>query len=209
MSGSCINRKINFLTCHIKDCLGVLSGDRLESPGCLNHPAWMSWEQVSPFPLGTSPLPMACLQAGHRLGGSFWQISGPIASWLAFLAFPFSLVAQLVKNLPGTRETWGGSLGWEDPLEKKGKATHSSILAWRFPWTVQSMGSQGVWRHWATFTSLVDFTSRQIVDFCGPLGCSEVAKTWLTAMDLRFTWALACLLSRWVLFFPPQPDLDC
>ena len=46
-----------------------------------------------------------------------------------------SHVAQLVKNLPAMRETWVGSLGWEDPLEK-GKATHSSILAWRIPWTV-------------------------------------------------------------------------
>ena len=46
-----------------------------------------------------------------------------------------SLVAQLVKNLPAMRETWVRSLGWEDPLEK-GKATHSSILAWRISWTV-------------------------------------------------------------------------
>ena len=46
-----------------------------------------------------------------------------------------SLVAQLVKNLPAKQETWVQSLGWEDPLEK-GKATHSSILAWRVPWTV-------------------------------------------------------------------------
>ena len=46
-----------------------------------------------------------------------------------------SLVAQLVKNLPAVQETWVRSLGWEDPLEK-GKATHSSILAWRIPWTV-------------------------------------------------------------------------
>ena len=46
-----------------------------------------------------------------------------------------SLVAQLVKNLPAVWETWVQSLGWEDPLEK-GKATHSSILAWRIPWTV-------------------------------------------------------------------------
>ena len=46
-----------------------------------------------------------------------------------------SLVAQLVKNLPTMQETWVQSLGWEDPLEK-GKATHSSILAWRIPWTV-------------------------------------------------------------------------
>ena len=54
-----------------------------------------------------------------------------------------SLVAQLVKNLPAMQETWIQSLGWEDPLEK-GKATHSSILAWRIPWTVKSTGSQRV-----------------------------------------------------------------
>ena len=46
-----------------------------------------------------------------------------------------SLVAQLVKNPPAMWETWVRSLGWEDPIEK-GKATHSSILAWRIPWTV-------------------------------------------------------------------------
>ena len=45
----------------------------------------------------------------------------------------------MVKNLPAVQETWVPSLGWEDPLEK-GKATHSSILAWRIPWTVQSVG---------------------------------------------------------------------
>ena len=46
-----------------------------------------------------------------------------------------SLVAQLVKNLLAVRETWVQSLGWEDPLGK-GMVTHSSILAWRIPWTV-------------------------------------------------------------------------
>ena len=50
-----------------------------------------------------------------------------------------SLVAQLVKNLPATWEIWLRSLGWEGSLEK-GKATHSSILACRIPWTVYSMG---------------------------------------------------------------------
>jgi len=54
-------------------------------------------------------------------------------------------VAQLVNNLSAVRETWVRSLGWEDPLEK-GKATHSSILAWRIPWTIQSMRLQSV-RH--------------------------------------------------------------
>ena len=46
-----------------------------------------------------------------------------------------SLVAQLVKNLPAMWETLVRFLGWEGPLEK-GKATHSTILVWRIPWTV-------------------------------------------------------------------------
>ena len=50
---------------------------------------------------------------------------------------PDSLVAQEVKNQLAMRETWVQSLGWEDPLEK-GKATPSSIFAWRIPWTIQS-----------------------------------------------------------------------
>ena len=59
-----------------------------------------------------------------------------------------SLVGQMVKNPPTMRETWVPSLGWEDPL-KAGMATHSSILAWRIPWSEEpgrlwSMGSQRV-----------------------------------------------------------------
>ena len=46
-----------------------------------------------------------------------------------------SLVARLVKNLPAMQKTWVQSLGWEDPLEKR-KATHTSVLAWRIPWTL-------------------------------------------------------------------------
>ena len=58
------------------------------------------------------------------------------------------MVAQAVKNLTVMQETWVRSLGREDPLEK-GMATHSSILAWRIPWTeepggLQSMGLQRV-----------------------------------------------------------------
>ena len=49
------------------------------------------------------------------------------------------LVAHLVKNLPAMWETWVRFLGWEDPLEK-GKASHSSILAWRIPWTYSLWG---------------------------------------------------------------------
>ena len=60
------------------------------------------------------------------------------------------LVAQRLKHLPAMRETWVQYLGREDPLEKE-MATHSSILAWKIPWTeepggLQSMGSQRV-RH--------------------------------------------------------------
>ena len=60
-----------------------------------------------------------------------------------------SLVTQTVNNLPAMRETWVQSLGRDDPLEK-GMAAHSSILAWRSPWTeelgrLQSMGSQAPW----------------------------------------------------------------
>ena len=46
----------------------------------------------------------------------------------------YSLVAQMVKNLPEMQETQVQSLGWEDPLEK-GLAAHSTIIAWKIPWT--------------------------------------------------------------------------
>ena len=67
-----------------------------------------------------------------------------------------SLVAQMVNNLPPMQESWVWSLGQEDPLEK-GMATHSSILAWRIPWTeepgrLQSMGSQRVGHDWTVNT---------------------------------------------------------
>ena len=67
-----------------------------------------------------------------------------------------SLVAQLVKNPPAMQETWVPSLGREDPLEK-GRATHSNILAWRIPWTVQSIGSQRVRHDWVTSTFIFTF----------------------------------------------------
>ena len=65
----------------------------------------------------------------------------------SFDQYPWaSLVAQLVKNLSAMQKTCVRSLGWEDPLEKA-TATHSSILAWRSPWTILCMGSQRV-RHY-------------------------------------------------------------
>ena len=80
-----------------------------------------------------------------------WPLSSKLHCLDSILAFNFppffiraSLVAQTVKNLPAKQETWVQSLGWEDALEK-GMATHSSIRAWRIPWTeepgrLQSMG---------------------------------------------------------------------
>ena len=53
------------------------------------------------------------------------------------------LMAQTVRNLPAMREIWVQSLSWEDPLER-GRATHSSILAWRIPWTEEPGGLQSM-----------------------------------------------------------------
>ena len=76
-----------------------------------------------------------------------------------------SLVAQMVKSLPAMQETSVQSLSWEDPLEK-GTATHSSIPAWRIPWTeepseLQSMGLQRVRHDWATNTFQKYFSTFQ------------------------------------------------
>ena len=63
---------------------------------------------------------------------------------------------SVLKSLPAMRESWVRPLGREDPLENE-MGTHSSILAWRIPWTeepgrLQSMGSQGVGHEWVTNT---------------------------------------------------------
>ena len=52
----------------------------------------------------------------------------------------------MVRSLPAMWETWVPSLAWEDALEKE-KATHSSILAWRIPWTEGPSGLYGLWGH--------------------------------------------------------------
>ena len=86
------------------------------------------------FPSGSAGRESACnvgdLGSIPELGRSPGEGKGyPLQdSWV-------SLVAQLVENPPAMWETSVQSLGWEDPLEK-GKATHSSTLAWRIPWTI-------------------------------------------------------------------------
>ena len=74
-----------------------------------------------------------------------------------------SLVAQMVKNLPAVQEIQVRSLGREDPLEKE-MGTHSSILAWRIPWTeepgrLQSTGSQS----WTPWKRLSTYTNEQVL----------------------------------------------
>ena len=81
-------------------------------------------------------------------------------SWKKWILY-ISQVAQRLKHLPAMRETWVQSLGQEDPLEKE-MATHSSILAWRIPWTeepggLQSTGSQRVGHGWVTSLSLSNY----------------------------------------------------
>ena len=100
-------------------------------------------------------------------GFSIWSY---VKTWTSFLANPINTriksviekqvgsPAQSVKNLHAMQEIRVRSLGQEGPLEK-GMATHSSILAWRIPWTVepgglQSMGSQRVRHNWATNTHI-------------------------------------------------------
>ena len=71
-------------------------------------------------------------------------------------------------------QIWVRSLGWEDPLEK-GKVTHSSILAWRIPWTILSLGSQRVGHDWATSLYLVCiccYCSIIVSDSLSPMDCS-------------------------------------
>ena len=85
------------------------------------------------------------------------------------------LVAQLVKNSPVMQEIPVQFLGQEDPLEK-GTATHSSILGWRIPWTVYSMGSQRVRHDWVTHFSFPFTECSSLFYTVGP-SCLSVLHT--------------------------------
>ena len=80
------------------------------------------------------------------------ELPGELISLSKGKYFWASPIVQLLKHLTAMQETLVWSLGWEDLLEKE-KDTHSSILAWRIPWTLSSMGSQKVGHDWVTFTS--------------------------------------------------------
>ena len=76
------------------------------------------------------------------------------------------MMAQTVKNPPAVWETWVRSLGWEDPLEK-GLATHSSILAWRIPWTEMPGALQSVESQRDTTQRLTHFPNDFQMGFMG------------------------------------------
>ena len=93
---------------------------------------------------------MFCLLCPNALSAVVKMVKMAVIS----LWYDLYLVAQRLKHLPPGQETQVPSLGWEDPLEKE-MVTHSSILAWRIPWTekpgrLQSTGSQRVGHDWAT-----------------------------------------------------------
>ena len=94
------------------------------------------------------------MTTGKTIALTRWTFVGKVMSLLFNMLA--SLVAQRLKRLSAMQETWVQSLGQEDPLEKE-LATHSSILAWRIPWTekpggLQSTGSQRVRLSDFTFT---------------------------------------------------------
>ena len=85
------------------------------------------------------------------LASRFFIISDTLEALKRIYLMYNTYLAQMVKNPPAMWEAWVRSLGWEDPLER-GEATHSCILAWKIPCTVQSVGQQRVRHSWETFT---------------------------------------------------------
>ena len=132
--------------------------------GSLLGRAWRSWPSAWAHfwvvLMGWRP-PLRSQTHSIRIIGFSWNrrtLNFVEAFMFKFIKTQASLVVQMVKNLPIMQETWVWSLGWEDPLEKE-IGTHSSILAWRIPWTeesggLQSMGLQRVRHDWATNTIL-------------------------------------------------------
>ena len=96
------------------------------------------------------------------------QRGGYMESYAIFLPYRAFLVTHTVRNLPPVGETWVWSLSQEDPLEN-GMALHSSILAWRTPWTekpggLQSMGSQRIRHDWANTFTLLQYQKKDYIN---------------------------------------------
>ena len=109
--------------------------------------AWMTLRRRMTTTVGTAPEEGAASPVGFLMKSfkcKYWGHGN--LSWQGA-----SRLARLVKNPPAMWGPWVWSLGWEDPLEE-GMATHSSILAWRIPWTVYCVGRQRVRYNWVAFT---------------------------------------------------------
>ena len=95
------------------------------------------------------------------------------------------------------QETLVWFLGQEDPLER-GKATHSSILAWRTPWSVESVGSQGVGHDWATFAfSFTEWHNHRSHD-SSEANHKRPKSGWRPQNLSKYTWAFT-LSHSWIL----------
>ena len=119
------------------------------------------------------------------------EIGYPLrSSWASFMA-------QLVKNLLAMWETWVRSQGWENPLEKE-KATHSSILVWRIPWTVyivHGVAESQIWLsnfHFPAHTKKISMVSTNTSSFWTKVVC------WLLGVTLPTNlWSLVNWASMW------------
>ena len=134
---------------------------------------------------------------------------------LQIIIFSASLVAQAVKNLPAVQETQVGSLGREDPLEK-GMATHSSILAWRIPWTEDPVSPRIPKKSDTTerltlchHTAPLLFPPKQA--FCSHLVymCNALCTTLLQESFLSFPLLSTFLVTSDFLVFCMAVTLDC
>ena len=116
-------------------------GHRSNVPGRRkNHNLWFNPQTQRPD--AYLQRPVLCKDFLSLVSSFFFPVNS--ARWCIFLysfniALWASRVIQAVKTLPAVQETWIRSLSWEDPLEK-GMVTHSSILAWRMPWTEVEFG---------------------------------------------------------------------
>ena len=132
---------------------------RIATPSFFCFPfAWNIFFHPLTFSLYVS-LGLMWVSCRQHIYGSYFCIHSTTLRLLvgAFNPFTFKVIID-IKHLPAMQETWVRSLGRENALEKE-MATHSSILAWRIPWTeepggLQSMGSQRVGHDWVTSLSL-------------------------------------------------------
>ena len=96
----------------------------------------------------------------------------------------------MVKNLPVIQETWVQSLGWDDPMEK-GVAIHSSILAWRIPWTEEP-------------GRLQPMASQRAFDYTGHNNYGKFLKRWEYQTTLQASWEICMHVKKQ----PLEPDMQ-